>query len=356
MPTAQDVYSNIAETSEYATTLPTAAYLDDQVFDDEVRHVLRPGWYPVARSNDIADPGSFRSVDVLGDPLVVTRDSDGTVHVLSRVCRHRAMPVAEGSGKAKSFSCPYHLWRYGLDGKFLAAPGMEHSKAFNPQTCNLPSIRHEEWEGWIFANLSGDAAPLAPQLSPLTERLKGIQAADLVTIGVLEFESPWNWKVMVENFLESYHHIGTHTETLQQTNPGLGTYCSDLDGAFTVLENPEKDNEADPFIVANVFPLGLMFFSEGDVCTGGWFEFSDLEKDRFFLRIHLFLPKQFAQDKAITDMYLDRIRAVHTEDIEACMGIQKGLKSAFYQTGPMSHLENCNWRFHRYLQSCFTVK
>ncbi len=181
---------------------------------------------------------------------MVTRDEAGDLHVMSRVCRHRAMLIAEGTGTVKTLSCPYHLWRYSLDGRLISAPGMEKSAQFSSDKCSLPQVRHEEWGGWVFANLSGDALPLADQIAPLKERLAPFGPQNLVIAGTIEFESPWNWKVMVENFLESYHHIGTHVETLQRSNPGLKTYGVDSGGPFAILENPPRSDEDNAFIAA----------------------------------------------------------------------------------------------------------
>jgi len=354
MPTPH-IYSNTAADPASARTLPAAAYHDDTVFQNEMTHVLKAQWLPVARLSEIARPGDYRTTSIAGEVLIVSRDADDAVHVLSGLCRHRAMPVAGGSGNAKSFTCPYHLWRYGLDGKFLSAPAMQNSKVFDPAQCNLPEIRFETWNGWVFANLSGTAPPLTPQLGPLAQRLDrlAVSPADLVTIGHLEFPSPWNWKVMVENFLESYHHIGTHKDSLQQTNPGLGTYAADLDGPFALLENPAKPGAGDAFIAACVFPLAMFFFSEGALPTGGWYEFRNLEKDRFTLRIHLFLPPELATDAGLVELVTENLRTIHMEDIPFCEGVQKGLQSSNYTPGPLSHLEACNWHFHRYLQSRF---
>jgi len=350
MSRAIDVYRDVSSEMSSARALPARAYLDDDVYEDEVDLVLKAGWLPIARTSEVARPGDYRAVDLLGESLVVTRDQNQKLHVLSRICRHRAMPIIEGKGTTKSLNCPYHLWRYGLDGKLLSAPAMEESAIFKAQECNLPTVRHEEWGGWIFANLSGTAGPLTEQLASLSDRLGAIDPSAMVTAATLEFESSWNWKVMVENFLESYHHIGPHADTLQQTHPGLSTRGADFDGLFTVLDNPPRSAEGDPFVVACVFPLTLMFFTEGEVPTGGWYEFNALEKDRFLLRIHLLAPPEIANDASTVEAMVDWVRGVHLEDIPVCEGVQSGLHSSLYRSGPLSHLEKCNWHFQRFLQ------
>lgn len=305
----------------------------------------------MARVSDLPNPGDYRSVDVAGVPLIVARDASGKIGVMSRVCRHRGMPVVEGAGNAKAFTCPYHLWRFSLDGRLAAAPAMERSEAFDRDACALPHAATEEWGGWVFANIDGKAAPLAPQLTALGERLAEIDTASLVSVGTLEFASPWNWKIMVENFLESYHHIGPHAESLQKTNPGLGTYEGLGDDAFTVLENPPADESHEPFVVAAIFPLTLMFFLEGGARLGVWYEMDQVRADGFNLRIHLLAPPDFAAVPEFVEAFTEQVTQIHLEDIPACAGVQAGVESPLYEPGPLSHLEAPVWRFHRHLKA-----
>lgn len=197
---ARVAYAAVSDTLAGATALPRAAFADPQVFAAEQAGVFRAGWIPVARESDLAEAGAYRSVDIGGAPLVVTRDAAGEIHVLSRICRHRGMPVVEGSGVAKALTCPYHLWRYGLDGKLAAAPAMERSEVFDREDCDLPAIATARWNGWIFANIDGKAPPLEPQIAPLTARVAAFAPQAMVTVDTISLESPWNWKLMVENF------------------------------------------------------------------------------------------------------------------------------------------------------------
>ncbi len=348
----QKLYAQVSDDRTAAVGLPREAFVDPLIYDAEVEHVLTAGWLPVARASDVASPGDYRSVDLLDVPLLVSRDAHGTLHVLSRVCRHRGMPVVEGHGNRNDFSCPYHLWRYGLDGRFLFAPAMEDVNNFDPANCSLKQVAHEEWGGWVFANLSGGAKPLAPSLRSLRQRFERLRPETFVSAATLEFDSPWNWKIMVENFLESYHHIGPHASTLQLSNPAFGTYATDDEGAFTVLENPPVAG-ADSFVVACVFPLTLIALTESEVPWGVWYELANLQHDRFVLRIHLLLSPEQAAVQEWVAQYCEQIRAIHLEDIQVCEGVQRGYRSRLYSSGPLSHLEGCLWHFHQYLKRAF---
>ncbi|CAN5841745.1 hypothetical protein BH11PSE1_BH11PSE1_10040 [soil metagenome] len=347
---ARRAYGGVSDTLARATALPRAAFADPQVFETEQALIFRTGWVPVARENDLAEAGAYRSVEVAGVPLVVTRDTAGEIHVLSRICRHRGMPVVEGCGVAKSLTCPYHLWRYGLDGKLAAAPGMERSEVFDREAHDLPHIATTRWNGWIFANIDGKAAPLAPQIARLSARVAAFAPQDMVTVATISLDSPWNWKLMVENFMESYHHIGPHIGSLQQSNPGLGTYESDGGDLFTILENPPAEGDHQGFVVATIFPTTLLFFSEGTP-LGSWYELDAIEHGKFRLNIHLLAKPDFAAVPEFVEGFRAQAMAIHDEDIPVCEGAQKGVTSPLYTPGPLSHLEASVWRLHQFLKS-----
>ncbi|MCF8505291.1 MAG: aromatic ring-hydroxylating dioxygenase subunit alpha [Caulobacter sp.] len=353
MTPTQNPYAAVADSLQSARALPGPAYVDPAVFAEERQRVFAAGWLPVARVSDLAAPGDYRSADLAGTPVVATRDKAGDLHVLSRACRHRGMPVVQGAGNAASLNCPYHLWRYGLDGRLLSAPAMDQSTAFDVEACALPAVRHEVWGGWLFANLDGAALPLAEALAPLAERLAPLNPDRLVTAGVLTYESPWNWKVMVENFLESYHHIGPHAASLQQTNPGLSTRATSDSDRFSILENPGASDDIGSFVVAVAFPATLMFFTEGVAPFGVWYELCDIGPTRFTLNIHMLAPPELAAVPEIVAEFRDQVAAVHGEDIPVCEGVQRGVSGDLYTPGPLSHLEAGLWAFHRHLAACF---
>ncbi|MCA6296801.1 MAG: Rieske (2Fe-2S) protein, partial [Phenylobacterium sp.] len=111
-----EAYAAVSEDPARAMGLPGVAYTDLSVLEAERERVLRAGWLPVARLGQLANPGDYACTDVAGAPVVALRDGAGTLRVLSAVCRHRGMPVVSGEGRTDVLTCPYHLWRYGLDG------------------------------------------------------------------------------------------------------------------------------------------------------------------------------------------------------------------------------------------------
>lgn len=352
---------------ERAATLPPRLYTDAETWNLEVERVLRRGWLPVARLDRLAQPGDYVSFDLLGEPLVAVRDQAGALRVLSRVCRHRWMPVVEGAGSRRSFQCPYHLWTYALDGRLLGAPEMQRAEGFDAAACRLPEVRSEVWEGWLFVCFDPEAAPLGPALEPLRRRVAAWRLGDMRVVGEpLEFDSPWNWKLMVENFIESYHHFGIHADTLEPIFPARTTFVDDEEGPFVVLRNPTRAElgpvpsllpslaglsaaQQSELVVCCVFPLHLFALSSDHAV---WYQMEPLAVDRFRLRIHLCLPPEVAADPAHAAAIQElraALEAIHRQDIVACAGVQAGLRSRFAAVGRLSHLEKGLWLFHRYI-------
>ena len=291
--------NGVSEDAEHATALARECYVDPAFFDWEVERIMKPGWHAVARSNQLPNAGDYRSVDLFGEPIVVVRDGAGRLRAYSRVCRHRAFLIVEGDGNTKRFVCPYHRWAYDLEGELKAAPLMEEVDGFERKDYRLPELRLEEWLGFVLVSLDPSAESLLPGLAPLSDLLAPHGPSDLVTADTLVYDSPWNWKVMVDNFIESYHHLGPHSENLHRTNPAKGTYAMDFEGPFLVLENPAVEGES-PFWVIQVFPTFLLvLFRDGEDTRAFWYEMKIDRYDHFELQIHVLTTPELASNQAI---------------------------------------------------------
>jgi phenylpropionate dioxygenase-like ring-hydroxylating dioxygenase large terminal subunit len=335
-----------------STTLAPGLYTDPAVFEREREAIFRRGWLAVARSEWLAAPRSFLACEVAGDPVVVTRNESGALHAFSNVCLHRQCPVATGRGTAAAgvLTCPYHRWTYELDGRLRGAPLMEQAIGFDKRSARLDSLRVEEWLGWVFVNEDREAEPLAPQLLALHDLLVPFRIDDMVICKTITFDSPWNWKIMVENFMESYHHLGAHPETLNAGYPAAGTHAVDLPGSFSLLENPPKDDSGAPFWVACIFPTTMFALTRGEAPVGVWYQMNVDRHDHFTLDIHLLAHRPLADDAAFVEAYAQLVTAIHLEDIPMCEGVWKGVRSRYARRGRLSHLEAANWKFYRYLR------
>ncbi len=205
--------------ADQATSLPAAFYTSAAFLQVEQDELLRREWLCIGHQDEVRMPGDYITTEIVGEQLLVTRLADGTVRVLSNVCRHRGNRVADGSGSAKRFSCPYHLWTYGNDGTLVNAPLMNERPSFDAAACSLPVFTSEIWNGWLFVNLDGQAGPFAQRLAGLQEVVGSYHPDERFLVFLEEDEWACNWKALFENFMEGYHLSAIHPETLHPITP-----------------------------------------------------------------------------------------------------------------------------------------
>ena len=344
----------LADSVKEARSLPAEHYTSRELFDQEVEQIFRREWFPVARIDQLESPGDYIVVDHFGDEIVVVRGQQ-QMNAFSNICLHRGCPLLEGTGNlnANHISCPYHKWAYELDGRLRGAPLMEQAEGFVATSEQLPQVALEIWQGWVFLNIDPNAEPLAPQLEVLNAKLTPFAFHELQLVETMHFDSPWNWKIMVENFMESYHHMGTHPETLNPAFPAQGTFAEPNDGKYLLLENPSIDETAiAPFWAGCILPVGLFaLFRDQQAPYAFWYQLDVHSVDRFDLKIHILVPPALAKQKEVVEQIVAASTAIHLEDIPVCEGVWKGVNSRFYQPGRLSHLEACLWQFYGYLES-----
>ena len=211
-----------------AISLPPAAFTSTALWELERDRIFHRSWFVVARSEQLSKVGDYLALTLAGEPVVVARAADG-LHALSSVCRHRFMPVVEsGAGNTDAFTCPYHLWRYGLDGRLRGAPFMGGNSQFSATDCRLPAFAVQEWNGFVWVNLDPAAAPIGTELDLVADEFANYRLAELIQIDSWCLRWQANWKLVMENLHENYHVIGLHRDTLLPISlPGGG----DLDVA-----------------------------------------------------------------------------------------------------------------------------
>ncbi len=372
-----------------ARTIPAQAYTSEEFFEWEVTCLLRGGWQCAAHVSQIPEPGDFLNLELLGEPIIVVRGKDGVIRALSRVCPHRAMdimpegfgyeghdpaearPDAAGCGHARTLLCPYHAWSFELDGKLKACPEMQEAEGFSREDIGLRPFRSEVWQGFIFVNLDGNAAPLGKGLSAMEADVAAYRLADLKLVVAREWDCFFNWKVLVENFMESYHHLGIHHRTLQPMMPARHTWTEQERRHYIRAHLPYKDSAGEtsgaPSQAAiptfpglsnaqktewglfHVLPTFLLATAPDRVI---WYRLQPYGPDRLkLLTTALVSTETLERDDfpRIREEVAGALVEFHLEDLEVCTAVQRGLYASGWQTGRLSHLEMPVWLFHRYL-------
>ncbi len=368
-----------------ATTLPAQAYTSEAFFDWEVDHVFRNDWLPLAHVSQIPNVGDYLNIDVFGDPLIVVRGKEN-IRVLSRVCPHRAMDIMpEGFGYAghgppdcghsRVFMCPYHAWTFDLDGRLKGAPEMEKTECFDRAEWGLTSFACEVWNGFVFVNLDGAAPPLHERLSGLAEALAPWNISEMKMVIQMEWDCPFNWKVLAENFMESYHHIGAHSTTLQPMMPAKLTWNEQERPAYIRAHLPVKPAMLDDMLAAEargesvhgmppidlpaelrnewhiflVHPLMLISANPDRLI---FYRMIPAAADRVKLLTTTLVPASTTEHlnrPAMCAEQIEILRKFHMEDMEMCTAVQRGFYASGYQRGRLSYLEMSVWLIQRYL-------
>ena len=211
-------------TTSFASTLPGRYYYDSTLYEQEQQRIFSRLWFCAGHTSALVGHGSYLTLMLGGESVLVVRLSDGTLRAYLNVCRHRgARLCTEEVGRLKgSIQCRYHAWTYGLDGRLLGAPNILTNTEFDRATYGLYPIKLEVWEGLIWLNLADDPLPLEAQVrEPIIERFgdyapfAGYDLGGLVIGKTLTYEVQANWKIIIENFMECYHCGPMHPEFCQ---------------------------------------------------------------------------------------------------------------------------------------------
>jgi len=142
-------------------SLRAEAYTDPVWFSVEQREVISKSWQWVCHAEKVREPTSYTTANVAGNPVVIIRDQEGVLRAFYNVCQHRAHPVLFGEGKVQRIVCPYHAWRYRLDGQLAGAPHTSDLKDFSTSEIHLSPIQVEQFCGFIFVILECYHCPVA---------------------------------------------------------------------------------------------------------------------------------------------------------------------------------------------------
>ncbi len=344
-------------------TLPPAAYTDAEIFRQETREIFYREWICVAREEQLPETGDYRLAHVVEQPLIVVRQNDGSIKAMSAICPHRGMPVVDSHGQAQHFSCPYHLWKFSLDGSLISAPLMDSVDELD-SNCQLPPIKVETWQGFVFVNLDSNAAPLHERMPGLDELVGAYDMSDMRISGSTDYECPWNWKLLVENFMEAYHHIGPHNTSLQGTYPAKQSYVSgSVSDGWSVLHMPSIEPHDESLLparprlsetqsnqsLASVIMPSFCWINTAAIAF--WYQLEPTAHDSMTLTIHALAPREMLEgdaDGAAGAFLLEVIRGIHDEDIPVNQGPWRGLHAPMSSQGRLSQLEESIWQINQW--------
>jgi len=360
-----ELKENAATPFEQAHAMPKSVYTSEVFLKAEIDHIFKQDWYCAGRADSLKNPGDYLTLELAAQPIMVLRDAKGALRAQSNVCRHRMSTLLSGRGNTKSIVCPYHAWTYGLDGQLRGAPAMEKNSGFSRANHRLPAVRCEEWLGWIMINLNPDAPKVADQLAGVEAFVDDFAMQDYTETFFETHVWDTNWKVLAENFMESYHLPVCHAGTIGGLSrldemicpPGLPAFNYHTilkgDGLPIALAHPNntrmKGDRRRTTVLLAIYPSLMITLTPGyfwylslhprgvgqvDIRFGGGMSpdyVNDPDAQTHFAKLKILLDEVNVEDRGCTEK------------------VYQGLCSDLAEPGELSHLERPNYDFARYL-------
>ncbi len=364
---AAELHANVATPFAAAFAMPKSVYTSPAFLAQEERHVFAHDWLCVGRADALPEPGDYLTLNIAGEPVIVLRDATGQLRAMSNVCRHRMSTLLHGRGNTRSIVCPYHAWTYNLDGTLRGAPAMAANTAFCKDQIALPQMRAVNWLGWIMVTLNPDAPDPHIALKDVENLVGYLDMGAYVETFREEFRWATNWKVLAENFMESYHLPVCHAGTIGGSVDLAKMTCPEGSPAFNyhyIVKNDTvplslahpgnttlQGDERRLTWLLSVYPALLI------TLTPGYFWYLALTPDGPGHVNVLFgggMSPEWCADP-LAEQHLSAVRDllddVNAEDKHCVERVYAGISAGLSSPGPLSHLERPNFEFAQYLAS-----
>ena len=349
-------YNDGAQLAE-ASTIPAAWYVDPRIAELERLNVFSGTWQLVARTEQLSRPGQFVSTHIAGEPVVIVRGNAGELRAFFNVCRHHAAAVVtQPCGQASILQCPYHGWKYGLDGSLKGMPEFEGVQNFERGQNGLVPVRVETWECFVFVNLDPEVASLNDFLGRLIPRVSPLGIGQLHYFDRRTYDIHCNWKVFVDNYLDGGYHVPYLHKGLNSVLD-YKQYTIECEDRYCLQSSPMVASHEDAATAAT---------RKGDRAWYFW-QYPNLMINCYegYMDTNFVIPLDADHCRVIFDFYFSDVsearrahnaesvevgNRVQDEDLGICEDVQRGLKSRAYGAGRLSvRREAGEHLFHRLL-------
>jgi len=205
-------------------------YTSREFFAREFDRMWTRVWLLLGREDEIANPGDWQREDVGPESILMVRQKDGSIKAFYNVCQHRGNRlVFEEKGHVRRFVCKYHSWAFMPDGVLNFAQDAEDFPQGNPcGKVNLKEVRCETFAGFVWVNMDPAAMPLREYLGPIWDDWSMYPIAQMKRYLAYSVRVPCNWKVIQDNFNESYHLRSVHPGASVTIEEGYGDTQFDM--------------------------------------------------------------------------------------------------------------------------------
>lgn len=342
---------------EQARHMPSYYYTSAEIFELEKEQLFYRDWLCVGREEEVEHPGDYFTFNIVGEPILITRNLDGEINAFSNTCAHRGVEVAKGRGSRTVFVCPYHAWSYDLNGRLNGAAHMGNAEGFETKKCGLPKLAVATWGGWIFVSLADEPAPFRDHIARFDQEFSFLRLQDCRMADRITFDLDCNWKFVVENLFDVYHARVVHAKSFgkyrdsvdyfpyargQESTIGYYNSAALVPGGKSLFGNmPWLADKPPTFACLGHLAPNLQLFGRCDAVITDviW----PIASDKTRLLLHILFPKErFAEPdfEEKRKVYHDFQVQVIEEDRELVNSLQNGARSRKFVPGRLSHLEH----------------
>jgi carnitine monooxygenase subunit len=335
-------------------SLPGWVYHDPDYFPVEMARVIRPSWQIVCHANDIPNAGDWRTLELLGESVIVIRGQDGAIRAFANVCRHRGSRLVDGeAGCARRLTCPYHAWTYATDGRLVGVPMREDYPALDPSRLGLHPVDLESWHGFLFVRLEGGATSVAAMMAPYEEEAAPYRFEELQAIGRITMRPrDVNWKNVADNYSDGLHinvaHPGLTRLFGASYEIGAGEHVDRMAGELVEKPSANLSERAYQALLPGGDRRWLYYKLWPNVAIDiypdqvDFMHFVPVGPTETLIReISYAVPDARREMKAARYLNWRINRRVNGEDTALIRRIQQGMQSARYTPGPLGRSEVC---------------
>ncbi|MFL6775010.1 MAG: aromatic ring-hydroxylating oxygenase subunit alpha [Sphingomicrobium sp.] len=342
-------------------SLPGWLYFDPEFFEAEKTAFLRAAPQVVCHESEIAQPGEWRTLEYLGESIILIRGDDGDIRAFSNVCRHRGSRLVDGNGGcAKVLTCPYHAWSYARDGRLVGVPHRNEYPDLNMDELGLVPVALERWHGFLFVALEPGAPPVAEMMAPYEGEVAPYRFEDLRVIGRVTIRPrALNWKTIADNYSDGLHipvgHPGLTRLFGRNYRIEANTYADKMEGDLVEKESTNPSERAYQRLLPHIDHLPeshqrkwLYFKLFPNVAFDiypdqvDFMQFLPVSATETVIReISYALPDDRREMLAARHLNWRINRRVNTEDTELITRVQLGMQSPTYKAGPLGTSEVC---------------
>jgi len=351
-------------------SLPGWLYYDPEFFEAEKKAFLRAAPQVVCHESEIPEAGEWRTLEYLGESMIVIRGDDGRVRAFSNVCRHRGSRLVDGTaGCSKVLTCPYHAWSYARDGRLVGVPHRQEYPDLQTETLGLKPVALENWRGFLFVTLEPGVPSIAEMMAPYEDEIAPYRFEELKPLAPLRLRPrQLNWKTIADNYSDHLHIPVGHPGLTRLFGKSYRIEAKDwVDKMEGDLVDKESANPSErayqrflpkvdhlpsthqrKWLYYKLFP-NVAFDIYADQVD--FMQFLPVSATETLLReISYGLPDDRREMKAARYLNWRINRRVNAEDTELITRVQLGMQSTSYEAGPLGTSEVCLRSFSRKLR------